>query len=78
MAIATKTVERQEPPAISTVYLTDGGSLRHTRCGEPIAFLRRRQELELYFYCRVCHEHIALPEYALSRIPVGAPELASR
>jgi hypothetical protein len=37
-----------------------------------LAFIRRRQGLELDFHCRVCHEHIALTEYALNRIPVGS------
>jgi hypothetical protein len=60
MAIATKPpVERREAPAVSTVHLTDEG-LRHTRCGEALAFLRRRHGLELDFHCRVCHEHISL------------------
>jgi hypothetical protein len=74
MAVATKQpVERRvDTPVVSTVYLTDEG-LRHARCGEVIAFLRRRQGLELDFHCRVCHEHVSLTEYALSRIPVGAP-----
>jgi hypothetical protein len=72
MAIATKPpVERREAPAITTVYLTDDG-LHHTRCGEALAFLRRRQGLELDFHCRVCHESISLTEYALNRIPIGA------
>jgi hypothetical protein len=72
MAIATKPpVERREAPAVSTVYLTDEG-LRHTRCGEALAFLRRRHGLELDFHCRTCHEHIALTEYALNRIPTSS------
>jgi hypothetical protein len=70
MAVATKPVERREAPVVSTVYLSEDG-LRHKRCGEPLAFLRRRQGLELDFHCRVCHEHIALTEYALNRIPVS-------
>ena len=71
MAIATKPpVERRDAPAISTVYLTDDG-LHHARCGEVLAFIRRRQGLELDFHCRVGHEHIALTEYALNRIPIG-------
>lgn len=71
MAIATKPpVERRDSPAITTVYLSDDG-LHHTRCGEALAFLRRRQGLELDFHCRACHEHISLTEYALNRIPIG-------
>ena len=78
MAIVTKPVERREPvdrreaPLVSTVYLTDH-DLRHARCGEIIAFLGRRRGLELVFHCRACHEHISLTEYALTRVPVGAP-----
>jgi hypothetical protein len=72
MAIATKPpVERRDGPAVTTVYLTDEG-LHHARCGEVLAFIRRRQGLELDFHCRVCHESIAMTEYALNRIPVGA------
>jgi hypothetical protein len=72
LAIATKPpVERREAPAVSTVHLTDEG-LRHTRCGEALAFLRRRHGLELDFHCRVCHEHISLTEYALGRIPTSS------
>jgi hypothetical protein len=73
MAVASKApVERREAPVVTTVYLTDEG-LRHARCGEVLAFVRRRQGLELDFHCRACHEHIALTEYALKRIPVGGP-----
>lgn len=78
MAIVTKPIERREPvdrreaPPVSTVYLT-GQDLRHARCGEVIAFLGRRQGLELVFHCRACHEHVSLTEYALTRIPIGAP-----
>ena len=73
MGVAIKQpIERREEPVVSTVYLTDEG-LRHARCGEVLAFIRRRQALELDFHCRVCHEHISLTEYALKRIPHGAP-----
>jgi hypothetical protein len=73
MAVVSKQpVERRDAPIVSTVYLTDEG-LRHARCGEVLAFIRRRQALELDFHCRACHEHIALTEYALTRIPFGAP-----
>jgi hypothetical protein len=41
-------------------------------------FLRRRQALELVFHCRACHEHLTLTEFALSRIPHGAPVAAPR
>ena len=73
MAIVSRQpIDRREAPVVNTVYLTDEG-LRHSRCGEVLAFIRRRQALELDFHCRACHEHITLTEYALTRIPVGAP-----
>lgn len=76
MAVTSKPpAERRETPIVSTVYLTDEG-LRHARCGQVLAFLRRRQAVELLFHCRACHEHISLTEYALTRIPVGAPASA--
>jgi len=71
MAVATikPTADRNnDNPSITTVYLNQDG-LHHTRCGEPIAFLRKRQGLELDFHCRVCHETVSLPEYALARVP---------
>src|SRR2546428_7338538 len=72
MAVATVKPAANETPTITTVFLGEDG-LHHTRCGQPMAFLRRRQGLELDFHCRVCHEHVSLPEYALSRVPVGEP-----
>jgi hypothetical protein len=38
-----------------------------------MALVGKRQGLELDFHCRICHEHVSLPEYALSRVPVGEP-----
>lgn len=77
MAVITKQpVEHRDAPAVSTVYLSDEG-LRHARCGEVLAFIRRRQGLELDFHCRTCHEHIALTEYALTRIPYRSGGLVS-
>ena len=70
-------VDRREAPPVNTVYLTDEG-LRHSRCGQVLAFVRRRQALELVFHCRGCHEHLTLTEFALSRIPHGAPVMAPR
>jgi hypothetical protein len=72
MAVATVRPAANEMPTITTVFLGEDG-LHHARCGQPMAFLRKRQGLELDFHCRVCHEHVTLPEYALSRVPVGEP-----
>src|SRR6266516_1617581 len=72
MAVATARPAPNEMPTITTVFLGEDG-LHHARCGQPMAFLRKRQGLELDFHCRVCHEHVTLPEYALSRVPVGEP-----
>ena len=83
MAIVIKPAERREPvdrrvaPPVNSVYLTDEG-LRHARCGAVRDILRRRQALELVFHCRACHEHLTLTEFALSRIPHGAPVAAPR
>ena len=63
--------DRNDNPTITTVFLGEDG-LHHARCGEPIAFLRRRQGLELDFHCRACHETVSLPEYAMQRVPVRA------
>ena len=72
MAVATVRPAANEMPTITTVFLGDEG-LHQARCGQAMVFLRKRQGLELDFHCRVCHEHISLPEYALSRVPVGEP-----
>jgi hypothetical protein len=73
MAVVGKQpVDRREAPRVSTVYLTDEG-LRHARCGSIVVLVRRRQAVELDFHCRACHEHISLTEYALTRVPFGAP-----
>jgi len=71
MAVATVRPAANEMPTITTVFLGDEG-LHHARCGQAMVFLRKRQGLELDFHCRVCHEHIALTEYALNRIPGGS------
>ena len=38
------------------------------RCRSAIDFRGSRGGLELDFYCRVCREHVHLPEHALSRV----------
>jgi hypothetical protein len=70
--VSRQPIDRREAPVVNTVFLTDEG-LRHSRCGAVLSFVRRRQALELIFHCRACHEHITLTEYALTRVPVGAP-----
>jgi len=72
MAVATVKSAANETPTITTVFLGEDG-LHHARCGQPMAFTRKLQGLELDIHCLVCHEHVALPEYALSRVPVGEP-----
>ena len=75
MAVAPARPSFNEMPTITTVFLGEEG-LHHARCGQPLMYLRRRQGVELDFHCRVCHEHVSLPEYALSRVPVGEPVTA--
>ena len=74
--IVRQPVDRREAPVVNTVYLTDEG-LRHSRCRTVLSLVRRRQALELIFHCRACHEHITLTEYALTRVPFGAPLTAT-
>ncbi len=72
MAVAAARFAANDMPTITTVFLGEEG-LHHARCGHGMIFLRKRQGLELDFHCRVCHETMTLPEYALSRVPVGEP-----
>lgn len=60
-----------EMPTISTVYL-ENQELRHARCRQAAEYIGRRQEVELIFYCRSCHERVSLPEYVLGRIPTAS------
>jgi hypothetical protein len=62
---------RNEPPVV-TVYIGEAG-IHHARCGQRIEFRGSRMGLELEFYCRVCHEHITLPDHVLPRIPSAPP-----
>ncbi|MFI5325853.1 MAG: hypothetical protein ACHQ7H_06435, partial [Candidatus Rokuibacteriota bacterium] len=40
---------------------------------QPLEFQGRRAQLELDFYCLRCMEHVALPQFALSRIRFDLP-----
>ena len=53
-----------------TMYFSPEGTLHHTRCRTPLQFRRIRAEIESDFWCPTCKEHVAVPRFALSQIPV--------
>ena len=53
-----------------TMYFSPDGMLHHARCRRPLQFRGIRAELEGDFWCLTCHEHVAVPRYALPEIPV--------
>ena len=58
---------------LATVYASHDGDLYHAICKQPLEFQGRRAQLELDFYCLRCMEHVALPQFALSRIRFDLP-----
>jgi hypothetical protein len=70
--VKTPTTRARHEPPVVTVYKGETG-IHHARCGQRIEFRGSRMGLELEFYCRVCHEHVTLPDHVLARIPPGPP-----
>ena len=59
------------PPTLQmTIYFSADGTLHHTRCRTPLHFRGIRAEIESDFFCTTCHEHVAVPRFAVSQIPV--------
>ena len=58
---------------LATVYASQTASSYHAVCKHPLEFQGRRAQLELDFYCLRCMEHVALPQFALSRIRFDLP-----
>ena len=58
---------------LGTVYASHDGELYHAVCKQPLEFQGRRAQLEFDFYCLRCMEHVALPQFALSRIRFDLP-----
>lgn len=58
---------------LATVYASHDGDLYHAICKQPLEFQGRRAQLELDFYCLRCMEHVALPQFVLSRIRFDLP-----
>jgi hypothetical protein len=57
------------------MYFTPEGVLHHARCQSQLHFRGVRAGLEADFFCPSCHEHVSVPKYAVSQIPVErAPE----
>jgi hypothetical protein len=63
-------------PLVMTVFIAEG-RMYHARCRSAIDFRGSRGGLELDFYCRVCREHVHLPEHALARVG-SDPEAGER
>jgi hypothetical protein len=60
------------------MYFSPDKQLHHTRCRQALQLRGVRAELEVDFWCMSCHEHVTLPTYAISQIPVQAdPEPSS-
>ena len=57
-----------------TMYFSPEGILHHTRCRSRLAFRGVRAQIESDFFCLTCHEHVAVPHFAVTQIPVEAPE----
>jgi hypothetical protein len=58
-----------------TMYFSPEGILHHTRCQSRLHFRGVRAGLEADFFCASCHEHVSVPKYAVSQIPVeSTPE----
>ena len=58
---------------LATVYASPDGELYHSVCKTMLEFQGRRAQLEFDFYCLRCMEHVALPQFALSRIRFDLP-----
>ena len=61
---------------LATVYASADGELYHGPCKQPLEFQGRRAQLEFDFYCLRCMEHVALPQFALSRVRFDLPRPA--
>ena len=56
------------------MYFSTEGRLHHSRCKQPLQFQGVRAEIEADFWCRACHEHVTVPAYAVSGIPMQSHE----
>ena len=52
------------------MYFSPEGILHHARCQSRLHFRGVRAALEADFFCPSCHEHVTVPKYAVSQIPV--------
>lgn len=67
-------VPKPDPAATvrMAMYFSPEGILHHTRCQSRLHFRGVRAALEADFFCPACHEHVTVPKYAVSQIPVEA------
>ena len=80
-AIATPSPRREAlttAPVRMAMYFSPDGTLHHARCRRPLQFRGVRAELEGDFWCNACHEHVAVPRYALPQIPVEGESESDR
>ena len=72
---ATREPQPLRPPTLQmTMYFSPEGVLHHTRCRSALHFRGVRAEVESDFWCASCHEHVAVPRFAVSQIPVETVE----
>ena len=57
-----------------TMYFSPEGLLHHTRCRSRLHFRGVRAQIESDFFCLTCCEHVAVPHFAITQIPVEAAE----
>lgn len=53
-----------------TMYFSPEGYLHHTRCRTRLHFRGVRAQIESDFFCLTCCEHVAVPHFAITQIPV--------
>jgi hypothetical protein len=56
------------------MYFSPEGELHHARCRQALQFRGVRAEIEGDFWCNACHEHVAVPAYAVAQIPFDTGE----
>jgi hypothetical protein len=63
------------PTLRMAMYFSPEGILHHARCHSRLHLRGVRAALEADFFCGTCHEHVTVPKYAVSQIPVeSVPE----
>ena len=70
-AAAPQPPKSNPAPALRmAMYFSPEGILHHARCHSRLHLRGVRAALEADFFCGTCHEHVTVPKYAVSQIPV--------